>query len=436
MSRHPSEAQVFSRRSGEVGGNQDREMPQTTQRMIFLGLGWFGVQVFWAFHSSTLPLFLAKLTDSKLQISLVLSLAGISGVVVPPLVGYLSDRTTARLGRRTPYILVGMLGVLFCVLALPRLTGFALVALVSGLMYFSLRIAETPFLSLLPDMTPPAQRSTASGVMNLVGSLGLMLCFVAGSLLWERRPGAMFSVVAVACFAFMATSVALLREPAAERRSPAEAVSPMAYLRSVAGERNAVRFLVAQFFWWLGFWMISSFLILFVAEELQVAEGRSFLVPLVFSIVATTAMLPLGMMGDRFGRKDVLSSMIALWAVSGLAIALSQNLGQALVTVGFAAIPFAAVMAVGYAFFLDLIPPGRTAEFVGIGVLTIACAQCIGPLLGGQLIDTLGYRSLFPVAAAFQLIGLALLRRVQPPETEQAPGMHRSGMGPRRTHSG
>jgi predicted MFS family arabinose efflux permease len=106
--------------------------------------------------------------------------------------------------------------------------------------------------------------------------------------------------------------------------------------------------------------------------------------------------------------------MIALWAASGIAIALSQNLTQALLSVGLAGVPFAAVMAVGYAFYLDLVPEDRTAEFVGIGVLTIATAQFVGPLIGGQLIDALGYRSLFPVAALLQLVGLLLLQLVRP----------------------
>ncbi len=394
-------------------------MQLTRGRMILLGVGWFGVQVFWAFHGATLPLFLADLTDSKFRISLVLSLAGISGFVVPPIVGYLSDRTFVRFGRRTPYVFFGMLGVLVCVLALPRTAAFGVVTLVSGLMYFSLRIAETPFLSLLPDITPREQRSTASGVMNLVGSIGLILCFVAGSLVWERSPDAMFALVAVASFGFMLLSIALIREQAAQPGPPADPVSPAAYLKGLAAEGNAVRFLVAQFFWWLGFWMISSFLILFVAEELGVAEGRSFLVPMVFSIVATVAMLPMGMLGDHFGRKQILSWMIALWAAGGLIIALSQNLAHALVSVGLTGIPFAAVMAVGYAFFLDLIPEERTAEFVGIGVLTIASAQFVGPLIGGELIDTLGYRSIFPVAAAFQLVGLVLLQLVRPHRAPQ-----------------
>jgi maltose/moltooligosaccharide transporter len=391
----------------------DEPRSVTPARMFLLGVGWFGVQVFWAFHSASMPLFLADHTASKLRISLVLSLAGVSGVLVPPIVGYLSDRTGTRFGRRAPYVAAGMLGVLVCILALPHAAGLGSAALLSGLMYFALRTAETPFLSLLPDITPRAQRATASGVMNLLGSVGLILCFVAGSLLWERNPSALFLLVATVSFTSTLACVALIREPAAPPGPPTNPLGAGSYLQGIAREHNAVRFLVAQFFWWLGFWMISSFLVLFAAEELGVAEARSFLLPLVFSVVATAAMLPMGMLGDHFGRKRILTGMIAAWAVLGVLLGLSRNLSEALAGVALSGVPFAAVMAVGYAFFLDLIPAERTAEFVGIGVLTVAGALFLGPLIGGQLIDTLGYRPLFPVAAAFQIVGVVLLQRVE-----------------------
>ena len=72
-------------------------------------------------------------------------------------------------------------------------------------------------------------------------------------------------------------------------------------------------------------------------------------------------------------------------------------------------------MAVGYAFLFDLIPKGRTAEFVGIGLVSMASGQICGPLIGGKVIDTFGYRWLFPCAALFLVIGLILLQFVRAP---------------------
>jgi MFS family permease len=389
--------------------------------MIVVGVGWFGFQVFWGFEASSMPLFLRGFTESKFTISLVTSLAGVTGFFVPPVIGYLSDRTLGRFGRRRPYILGGMFGVLVCAVALPHAGVFGLVALLSGGMYFALRSAETPYLSLLPDVTPPKQRSTASGVMNLCGMIGLICCFVASSLIWERSPTTVFVLVGLACFGAILVTTTFIKEPEALRVTP-QTRGPWTYLTDLVNEANALKWCIAQLFWWLGFYMVSSFATLFVAEALGVPEGKSFLVLLVFSIVAALFMLPMGMLGDRFGRKQILSCMVAFWAGSQLVVGLSQNLTHALLTVGLSAIPFTAIMSVGYAFFLDLIPRERTAEFVGISVLSIAIAVILGRLAGGTLIDTLGYRSIFPAAAAAMLVGCVILQfiRSDPAKTTEA----------------
>ncbi len=379
-----------------------------------IGVGWFGFQVFWAFHSGAMPLFLRDFTESKFKISLVLSLAGLAGCIVPPVVGYLSDRTATRLGRRRPYVFLGFLGVLLCLLGLPRVTTFGIVALLSGWMYFSLRFAETPFLSLLPDLTPPEQRSTASGVMNMLGTFGLIGCFLMSSRLWDDHPGAVFVLVALISFGFVVVSIALIREPEVERAERPATSGPVVYLRSIAQESRALRFFAAQFSYWVGFWMVSTFATLFVVEELKAPEEDSFLVLAVFSVVAALFMLPLGILGDRFGRRGILSGYVALWAVAQIVVGFSQNLSHAIATVGFSAIPFAGVMGVGYAYMLDLVPRNRTAEFVGFSIISIAAAQIIGPLVGGKLIDLLGYRSIFPAAAAAMLVGLTILQFVSP----------------------
>ena len=389
----------------------------STATMVILGIGWFGAQLFWAFHVGSMPLFLKNFTDSKFTISLVLSLAGVSGLVIPPAIGYLSDRSATRWGRRSPFIVLGSLGVMICVLILPRVPAFGLVALLSGFMYVSFRTAETTFLALLPDITPPEQRSTATGVMNLVGGVGLISCFAVSSVFWDEHPRLVFGVVAIGCFVFMAIAAALIREPQGVRQDAPAGSGPMAYLRSVTRETNVMKFLAAQFSWWLAFWMASTFAVLFATQELGVPEGRSFLVPMVFAIVAALFMVPMGMLGDRFSRKAVLSGVLACWAVLQVLVGFSQNLTHALLTFALCAVPYAGIMAVGYAFLFDLIPEDRTAEFVGIGLVSMASGQICGPLIGGVVIDVFGYRWIFPCAALFLVLGLVLLQFVRVPET-------------------
>ena len=393
--------------------------------MIVLGVGWFGIQFFWAFNTSSMPLFLKNFTESKFEISLVISLAGVMGCIVPPIVGYFSDRSFTRFGRRKPYVFLGMLGLLLCVVSLPHIPAFGIVAVVSALMYFSLVSAESPYMAFLPDITPQAQRSTASGVMNLLGSIGLITYFIVGSIIWDNHHILAFNTVALLPFILVLTTIFLIREPEIPKEKPATGGNPWAYLKDLARESNALKFFIGQSFWWLGLWMVSSFLTLFVVEDLGVSEGNSMFVPMSFSIVATVFMLPLGILGDRIGRKGILTVMLVAWAVIDILMAFSQSFTSALITIGLAGIPFAAVMGVGYAYMLDLVPEERTAEFVGYNYLSQTAPTIIGPLIGGKLIDALGYRSIFPAAAACAVTGLIILQFVHPRKEIRAGGQVR-----------
>jgi len=386
----------------------------TPLRMVILGAGLFGFDFFWGFHSASMPLFLKNFSDSKFHIALVLSLAGVAGCIISPIIGYISDRTSGRFGRRRPYILLGIVGASACIWGLPHARTFGALVLYSAAMYSLVIFAETPYWSLLPDITPQRQRSTTSGVMNLMGSLGLIAFFLIGWKIWESNPLAVFRAVAIVCFVSVLVTIVLIREPERPSGKPPSMTGIASYLRSVAKEADAVKFYIVQFFLWLGLMIVVPFNTLFVVEELGASEGDSLLVPMAFSIVSTIFVLPLGMLGDRIGRRGILSFMIALWAVAEIVVMFSQNLTHALITIGFTGIPFAAIIGVGYAFFLDLIPKERTAEFVGLSFISIALPQMIGPLVGGALIDTLGYRWIFPAAAVFLIAAFIMLRFVRP----------------------
>ena len=381
--------------------------------MIVLGVGSLGLQVFWAFNTGTMPLFLIGYTGSKFYISLVLSLAGVSACIVGPLIGYLSDRTPTRFGRRAPYVVGGMLAAALCLLALPHAVAFATVAVLSVVMYCAIGLTQTPYYSLLPDAVPAEQRGTAIGVMNLLGSLGIIGYFAVSAALWGAHPEVVFALVAAVGVVAVLVPVAFIRERAAA--PPPAGAGLRAHLRSVRRETPVLMYFAVSSCCWLGHWIAVTFFTLFIVEELGVSEGSSQYAPMVFGLSATAATLPLGILGDRIGRKRVLAWMLALWAVVAIGLTFAQTFAHALLAAALTGVPFAALMTVGYALMVDLIPKARTAEFLGLSAIPVAVPQVIGPILGGVLIDTFGYRSIFPTAACTQLLALVLLRYVPTP---------------------
>ena len=380
--------------------------------MVTLGLGIFGTHLFWGFQSASMPLFLKGFTDSKFKIGIILSLVGVFGCIAPPVIGYISDRTVSRFGRRKPYMFFGMLGVCLCLLSMPHIHSFVIVGLVSSVMYLSLVSAETTCFSLIPDTVPQEQSSTASGVVHLLASIGLISYFLLGTVFWDTHRAAVFSTVAILSFVFMCMTIVFVREPEFPLEKPTEQDSTLSYLKGLAKERNALIFFVAQAFWWLALWIFSSYLTLFMVQVLGASEGQSMLAPLIFSFVSIFFMLPLGMLGDRLGRKGILTFMLVFGAIAYVLMGFVQNNIQAFIVAGLAGIPFAAARGVAYAFMLDLIPKERTAEFVGFHYLSQTSSLVIGALAGGILIDWFGYRSISAASALCTIIGLFLLQFV------------------------
>lgn len=116
---------------------------------------------------------------SSAQGALVVSKAGSAGavfaVVIPIVVGYLSDRTATRFGRRRPWIAIGTLinlfglGLLAGAGSIPALIGAYLVIQISN------NAAFAAYSAVIPDVVPTRQNGQASGLLNAMQQLGTVV---------------------------------------------------------------------------------------------------------------------------------------------------------------------------------------------------------------------------------------------------------------------
>ena len=111
----------------------------------------------------------------------------IVGIIVQPTVGYISDFTVSRWGRRKPYIVFGsLLDVVFLVGIANANTVLALAAFVI-LLSFSTNIARGPFQGYVPDLVAEPQVGLASGLVGMMQIVGNVTGFVLVSLAVELR---------------------------------------------------------------------------------------------------------------------------------------------------------------------------------------------------------------------------------------------------------
>lgn len=148
--------------------------PVSLRRIYTLTLANFGIAAVWALEMGiTTPYFASALASGPLLSHSVWILGPLSGLVMQPLVGHLSDRCTARLGRRRPFIVAGAAGTVVGLLAFcsaqtlartlfapasARAGALALAVAAFALMDFSLNAAMLP-----GTQSPTSERSFVAG---------------------------------------------------------------------------------------------------------------------------------------------------------------------------------------------------------------------------------------------------------------------------------
>ncbi|ATY31593.1 MFS transporter [Sphingomonas psychrotolerans] len=124
-------------------------------------LGLFGVQIVWGLQNVNTSRIFQTLGADVDELALLWIAAPITGLLVQPVVGHLSDRTWGRLGRRRPYILAGGLLTALALLAMPSVTTLWSACLMLWVLTAAINIAMEPFRALVADTLPEPQRTSA-----------------------------------------------------------------------------------------------------------------------------------------------------------------------------------------------------------------------------------------------------------------------------------
>jgi len=173
-------------------------------RNLALASFWFGLNFHWIPMLTVLVPFQAKgflgVAQQGFAVAFVTAVGAIPATLVPPLVGYWSDRLKTRWGRRRPIILVGTLVnvvglvVMFLAPSYPVMVAGYLIVQVSN------NSAGAAYNAVVPDVVPEAEFGKASGVVGSMVQLGSAFglgAIVAIALVLKQSPLLDYLVIAV-----------------------------------------------------------------------------------------------------------------------------------------------------------------------------------------------------------------------------------------------
>lgn len=152
---------------------------QTWAGLCNISFGFFGIQIGFALQNANMSRVFQSLGSSIDDLPALWVAAPLTGLLVQPVIGHLSDRTwLGRLGRRRPFFLAGALLAASALLLMPQSTALLSAALLLWMLDASLNVSMEPFRAFVGDMLRKDQHTAGYAVQTafigagaVVGSL-------------------------------------------------------------------------------------------------------------------------------------------------------------------------------------------------------------------------------------------------------------------------
>ena len=160
-----------------------RQKPKLSFWQIWnMSFGFLGIQFGFALQGGFMSRIFQTLGAEKEAIPMLWIAAPLTGLLVQPIIGYLSDRTWhPKLGRRRPYFLIGAILSSLALFFVPYSSALWMAAGFLWILDASINISMEPFRALVADKLPDSQRSYGFVVQTLIIGIGT---WIASNLPW------------------------------------------------------------------------------------------------------------------------------------------------------------------------------------------------------------------------------------------------------------
>jgi DHA2 family multidrug resistance protein-like MFS transporter len=152
-----------------------------------------------------------------------------------------------------------------------------------------------------------------------------------------------------------------------------------------------------------------------LAEELHASTSQLQWFTSGYALVLAAAMIPLGQVGDRFGRRFTMLGGIALFGASSVACAFATSPTAFIVARLFLGLAGASIIVMALALFTVLFDDTERPRAVGIWAAANFLAFPLGPILGGWLLSNYWWGWVFLMNVPVAIIGFIAVRLLVPP---------------------
>jgi len=400
-------------------------------RTFFIGFAFLSICAFWQLYDNIIPLILSNTFHlDEILTGVIMALDNILALFLLPLFGAFSDRINTRLGKRTPFIIVGTFFAVLFMMFIPfanKTHNFMLFFISLGVVLIAMGSYRSPAVALMPDVTPKPLRSKANAIINLMGTLGAIYTLIMVKLTIPKveHPDYTLAFIAIAIVMVVAIIilVANIRENAlakemVEINTNEEAIGEAETVSSVNEDsktlppevKKSLFFILASIFLW--FTAYNAVITAFSRYAMKVwgLKGGGFADALIVATgAATISYIPIGFISSKFGRKKTILGGIILVTVSYLCGTLFITYSP-LINVVFAVtgIGWAAINVNSYPMVVEMVSGADVGKYTGLYYIFSMLAQTLTPIMSGVFLK-ISYRTLFPYAFVFSVLSFCTM---------------------------
>jgi len=418
-----------------------------------MSFGFFGIQFGWGLQMGNMSAIYEYLGAKESELPLLWLAAPLTGLLVQPLIGHMSDRTWGALGRRRPYFLIGAICSSLALLAMPHSSVLWMAAGLLWILDASVNISMEPFRAFVADLLPEKQRTVGFAMQSVFIGAGAVIAsklpewlHTIGGVGNDTSPGqpipqtvhVAFTVGAVVFFLAVLWTVVTTKERPPEdlqalERKKAEGWGEIwTAFREMPTRMKQLA--LVQFFTWSALFSMWIYFAPAVARNIMGATDTSSDlykqgINIANSCFATynltaffTAMLFLWL-GRRLPAKTIHFFSLLLGGLGLASVGAIRDPDWLLVAFIGVGIAWASILSMPYAMVSSALPSDRIGVYMGIFNFFIVIPQILVALILSRVMDNFpGFSRLSAVVAggACMLIAALLTLRIKSDE-ESAP---------------
>lgn len=403
----------------------------TNIQLLNFCLGFFGLQFAWQMRIILSGPVTEGLGASPFIFGLIWLAGPVTGMVVQPIIGAMSDNTHTRFGKRRPYLFLGALfasialvlfpnsaGITDCLqtvipFKLPALTALFFSAIMIWVIDACVNAAQGPYRALIPDNMPVEQHSLANSYLSFAIGLGSVIAagtapFLSWAFNYQMSIPAQFIMAAVAFFGATIWTCMTINEikrtpvKTEENTETKEETKQMTFGESVkaffACSPEIAKICTVQFFTWIGIMCMFIYFTQYaihtvfgvpdltsVAEDVKLsyeatianATNFSSVCFAIFNLICFIVSLPIGVLSTKFGNKTIHAISLLSMALAFGAMAFTTNTTFVMVFMALAGIGWASTLALPFAMLTRFISKGSEGSVMGIFNIFIAGPQIV-----------------------------------------------------------